>query len=207
MSRKGHGSDLRVRRTRKLLGEALVSLVGEKGYDAVSVAEIAERAMVNRATFYLHYEDKYDLLLEVIGATLGEISLANSPLPDALAVPPPALVQVLQRISMHPQFYRGVIGEGGSIQMRADVRLYLEGIVSQWLRAVAGEDQRASVPPEFVVGYAAAAALGAISWWLENGVPHPAEKMAIWFVELLAPGIHHALGLEAPALPEIPHAP
>ena len=102
VSRKGHGSDLRVRRTRKLLGEALVSLVGEKGYDAVSVAEIAERAMVNRATFYLHYEDKYDLLLEVIGATLGEISLANSPLPDALAVPPPALVQVLQRYAYLP---------------------------------------------------------------------------------------------------------
>lgn len=205
-NKRGGKGDLRVRRTRKLLREALVSLVEEKGYDSVSVAEIAERAMVNRATFYLHYEEKYDLLLDVLGETFGAISLGRNPLPGSLEEAPEALVRVLERIGSSPGFYRGVLGDGGSARIRADARVYLEGIVRRWLRAVAGEGWEARVAPEFVAGHAAAAALGTISWWLENGTPYPAERVAAWLVELLSPGIHHALGLAAPALGTDPHA-
>lgn len=55
-------ADPRVRRTRKLIVEAFFSLLAEKGFRAVSVQDIAERATVNRATFYLHFEDKYALM-------------------------------------------------------------------------------------------------------------------------------------------------
>jgi AcrR family transcriptional regulator len=54
--------DLRVRRTRKVLKSALIELTIEKGFAAVTVQDIADRAMINRATFYRHYLDKYDLL-------------------------------------------------------------------------------------------------------------------------------------------------
>src|SRR5215813_8943534 len=54
--------DLRVRRTRKSLMQALIELTIEKGFSAITVQDIADRAMVNRATFYRHYLDKYDLL-------------------------------------------------------------------------------------------------------------------------------------------------
>ncbi len=202
MSKKREEGDLRVRRTRKLLREALMSLVEEKGYEAVSVREVAELAMVNRATFYAHYEDKYDLLLDVIGETLGAISVGNNPMPESLEEPPEAMVRFLEHIGAYPGFYRGVLGEGGSEQIRADARTYLEGILRQWLRAVAGEARGARAPSEFIVGYAAAAVLGTISWWLENNTPYPAERVAEWFMELLSPGVHHILGLPAPTLPD-----
>lgn len=54
--------DLRVRRTRTTLQRALIELTVEKGFAAVTVRDICERAMVNRSTFYRHYIDKYDLL-------------------------------------------------------------------------------------------------------------------------------------------------
>jgi AcrR family transcriptional regulator len=54
--------DLRVRRTRKLLTHALIEGTVEKGFAALTVRDITERAMVNRSTFYRHYLDKYDLL-------------------------------------------------------------------------------------------------------------------------------------------------
>src|SRR5579862_8584332 len=54
--------DLRVRRTRKLLQQAFIELTVEKGFAALTVSDITERAMVNRSTFYRHYLDKYDLL-------------------------------------------------------------------------------------------------------------------------------------------------
>ena len=54
--------DLRVRRTRKLLQQALIEGTVEKGFAALTVRDITRRAMVNRSTFYRHYLDKYDLL-------------------------------------------------------------------------------------------------------------------------------------------------
>ena len=53
--------DPRVRRTRKLLESALRELLRERSYDEISVSDIAERATVNRATFYAHFLDKQDL--------------------------------------------------------------------------------------------------------------------------------------------------
>ena len=55
-------ADPRVRRTRKLIVEAFFTLLAEKGFRTLSVQDIAARATVNRATFYLHFEDKYALM-------------------------------------------------------------------------------------------------------------------------------------------------
>lgn len=54
--------DPRVRRTRGLLEQAFMEVVAEKGFQAMSVQDITERAGVNRATFYAHFPDKYALL-------------------------------------------------------------------------------------------------------------------------------------------------
>jgi len=57
-------TDRRVRRTRRILGEALVELVLEKGYDSITVQDILDRADVGRSTFYAHYKNKQGLLEE-----------------------------------------------------------------------------------------------------------------------------------------------
>jgi AcrR family transcriptional regulator len=50
-----------VRRTRRLLREALVELIEEQGFEKTTVSQITERAMVSRAAFYRAYRDKYQL--------------------------------------------------------------------------------------------------------------------------------------------------
>jgi hypothetical protein len=57
-------TDRRVLRTRAALRQALMELIREKGYEALTVEEITQHANLGRATFYLHYRDKDDLLLE-----------------------------------------------------------------------------------------------------------------------------------------------
>lgn len=54
--------DPRARRTRQLLVQAFDALLKEKSFQSITVQDITERATVNRATFYAHFEDKYDLL-------------------------------------------------------------------------------------------------------------------------------------------------
>jgi AcrR family transcriptional regulator len=56
-------ADRRIQRTRRLLQDALVGLILEKGYEAITVQDILDRANVGRSTFYEHFYDKDDLLL------------------------------------------------------------------------------------------------------------------------------------------------
>lgn len=57
--------DPRVLRTRQLIREAFRELLQNKGFDAITIKDIAQRATINRATFYTHYEDKYALMEEI----------------------------------------------------------------------------------------------------------------------------------------------
>src|SRR5437868_4937351 len=65
--------DRRKQRTRRMLREALISVILEKGYDAVTIQDITERADLRRATFYLHYKDKDELLMTVLQETFDEL--------------------------------------------------------------------------------------------------------------------------------------
>jgi AcrR family transcriptional regulator len=58
--------DPRVKRTRELIQRSFMETVDEKGFNAISVQDVTARAGINRATFYAHYTDKYDLLDKAI---------------------------------------------------------------------------------------------------------------------------------------------
>ena len=59
-------NDLRVIKTKKVLYETLIELMKEKTFEEIKVSDICSKALINRSTFYAHYEDKYELLVEVI---------------------------------------------------------------------------------------------------------------------------------------------
>ena len=65
--------DRRILKTQESLKKAVVELMSEKGFDEITIQDIADRANVNRGTIYLHYQDKYDLLDKLIEAHLGEL--------------------------------------------------------------------------------------------------------------------------------------
>ncbi len=72
MLKEGKRTDPRTLRTRRALQDSFKALMGEKGFHDITVGDVAERAGVNRATFYAHYEDKYDLLEDTIRAMFGQ---------------------------------------------------------------------------------------------------------------------------------------
>lgn len=65
MAKRDGTVDLRIKRTQKSIKNAFYELIEEKGFDHISVKYITERAMISRNTFYLHYNDKFDLLNKI----------------------------------------------------------------------------------------------------------------------------------------------
>ena len=69
--------DLRTRKTKRAIENAMMELIELKGYPKVKIIEIANRAQVNRNTIYLHYESKEDIAISLLRSTYGENSFQS----------------------------------------------------------------------------------------------------------------------------------
>lgn len=67
--------DLRILKTRKAIKEAFLTLIQTKGYERITVQDIADEAIINRNTFYLHYVDKPDLLEKLCKASMEQLNV------------------------------------------------------------------------------------------------------------------------------------
>lgn len=185
--REGESEDLRVRRTRKLLKDAFVELTVEKGFSTLTVQDIADRAMVNRSTFYRHYLDKYDLLDqfmdevynlssedEFVAEKLGQIP------PDKL----PGPLVLLKHIEQHVDFYRAMLGPKGDPAFAQRLRQNTERrfrylYENQPVKIAPGDP-----PIDLRISYIAYAGVGAVVWWLENPQQCTVEQLANWLGQL-----------------------
>ena len=110
--------DPRIARTRRVLQAALLDLAREQPLDEIPVAEIADRAEVNRSSFYQHYSDKETLLADALDAQAADVGADLSSL-DAAAeagdtAPPELVVLYTRHVHAHAALYRLALGEHGS---------------------------------------------------------------------------------------------
>jgi AcrR family transcriptional regulator len=137
--------DLRVRRTRKLLHAALIELTIEKGFAAVTVQDLAERAMVNRSTFYRHYVDKYDLLRQYLEDLyrLVDSDAAGHATIQAGGGPPAGLVTLLRHMQANAAFYRVMLGPNGDAAFCAQS---FRGYLEKGFRSLLPTGRRSGIP-------------------------------------------------------------
>jgi AcrR family transcriptional regulator len=201
----GHKIDPRIERTREALRSALMALIEEKGFDTLSVQDITERARLNRATFYLHYRDKQDLLIRTSEAVFDRLVAEAGPIDRgnlAFQKPPQQVVILFQHLAKHRDFYRVVLGKSGVPAFVARMREYLV-TVTQLRMASLHTLYPAAVPildDLFISEYVAGALLGILIWWLDNNLPHSPEYMADRFGWLSVAGTYRMMGIEPPSL-------
>jgi AcrR family transcriptional regulator len=162
--------DRRVQRTRKLLSDALVSLILEKGYDQVSIQDIIDRANVGRSTFYLHYENKEQLLL-----------WGHEHLKKLIVQEGDREINFLDfyhHLVERRQLARAVLAqESGQV-----VTQYLNDVISQNILRLHAPAEGAAREERTLVALRAAAAAAAVvrfmTAWLTADMPCSAETMA-----------------------------
>jgi AcrR family transcriptional regulator len=179
--------DLRVRRTRKMLHAALIELTIEKGFAAVTVQDLSERAMINRSTFYRHFVDKYELLRSYLEDLYQSVDMAAAA-PDGSSPtdePTAGLVSLLRHMHANSAFYRAMLGPNGDAAYCAQsFRGYLERGFRNLLPDGAPPVKGDAPPMSLSVSYLLHAGMGAILWWLESGEAFSAEQMAGWLLKL-----------------------
>ena len=203
MSKNSEKIDPRVIRTRKMLLDALMSLIKEKGFEAVKTQDITERATLNRATFYLHYRDKHDLLLKSMNDILGKLMESTS-VPETGTHQLSAediskqSVAVFDHFAQHADFYRVMLCEIGVPSIITEMQRNIEEIGLRWLRWLQPDSSRCTVEQEMVIKFVSAACIGVAKWWLENDRPYSTDNIAQQFVNLVLMGICRPLGIDIP---------
>src|SRR6476469_8093339 len=119
--------NLRLRRTQKLLREALVVLIEERGFDALTIGELTERAMVSRAAFYRNYQDKYDLVDQIFQEAMGSLLAAVGDL--GRDHPAQTWVTFFEHIAEYERLYRALLRKNGSTWFVRKMRDELAAVV------------------------------------------------------------------------------
>ena len=201
-------TDLRIRRTHRFLQKAMIELITEKGFEAITVGDIAERAMINRATFYRHYQDKYDLVAKIFEETADYLvkevkSVHKDSSPIDLEYPPEIWVQVFEHVAEHHQLYRAMLGKNGSPWFVARMHEYIVKLIleneKQWKQsAEAAKPIDPAMPDALPIVQLAHVLIGTIVWWLENDMHYTSRQIAAWFWQFAFYGYLSARGYEVP---------
>lgn len=164
--------DLRQRRTKKLLIEALLSLMEEQPFSEISVVDICQRAMVHRTTFYAHFEDKYALLRYAVARLYRAFEPTGE---DLLANPRSYFLSVFQNalsfVRAHSGLYRSAVSSGS-----VDIQT-LEDLVAEQLLSRFPADEANPARTEITAHFYAGGILAIVRWWLERGADLPEEAL------------------------------
>jgi AcrR family transcriptional regulator len=196
-------TDRRVQRTRQALREALLSLMKEKDYNAITVEEITARANLGRTTFYLHYQDKEALLLEKFADLIQELVREISQVSvlewqQQQKIPQRPVLMIFQHVAENEELYQLILGGEGIHQATDRLRsIFVEA--ANELAQTKGEVQqliRAShLPFHFLAHYFSGALIATIGWWLEGELVYTPVQIAALFQQMLFPGIEKVVGL------------
>lgn len=167
--------DLRQRRSKKHLSEALFSLMEERPFREISVVDICDRAMVHRTTFYAHFQDKDDLFRHVLGELLTSAAQTRSENRGKLGLRAGVMEEIRRSLDffrVHRRFYLSGLSGGVSPELRV-----IEDTVSKAVEQLAGdlgfEPQMAGIAGRFYAG----GIVSLVRWWLENDMPVSEEEL------------------------------
>lgn len=196
--------DRRVQRTREALRQSLQDLALEKGFDAVTVEELTERANVGRTTFYLHYHDKEDLLLECVGTLVDDLvgHISNLPMTAwkmSEGEPAEPIALTFEHAAEHADLYRLILRGEGTFPMAKRLRSIIVGATRGFLEYKIDHDRLTldpDIPMDAFSSYLAGSWTGTISWWLEQELPYPPREMARIFQAMFFRGALGVLQIE-----------
>lgn len=174
--------DLRVRRTYKLLRDALVELIGEKPFEKISVTDICDRAMVHRATFYSHFEDKYALLEYCISTLLSvfdEIPVTEHTFSGYKEYFMNVARRVFEHMEKNRQIYVSLLKQNSA----AFERMLIQNIYSKLCDKYDICSQHGviiEVPKEIFASFYSGACASLASWWVKKDMPIPSSELVAY---------------------------
>lgn len=170
------GRDLRVQKTYNALTASFEQLMAEKRFDEITVAELCDRAMVRRATFYKHFSDKYDFFSFYVGELHGRFEATHPEDDDD------PTEYFMSRISYLVDFldeHHALVSSISRSPLMSTMLDILSEHIAQRSEAKfreLGEGMGTGVEVSLVATAFASALVGTVKWWYLGEEPMPRDE-------------------------------
>jgi AcrR family transcriptional regulator len=191
VSGKSAPIDPRVKRTRKLLQQALAELIVERDFQSITVQDIAARAEVNRATFYAHFEDKYALLNFSLREALREQLAKQLPESPTLTAANLRLL-VVTIYQFFAEFYehcRPFSRGGEHLLIGTQVQMFIQELLTDWMGRTPDASGLRQMMPETAASVASWVILGTSIQWSNNKRSLSADQVADQVLAFMTAGL------------------
>lgn len=174
------GTDARVRYTKKVIRDAFLSLLREKNVKQITVTELCQLAEINRATFYKHYRDAYDLLEQIEAAALDHLRDAAHQIQGEDATG--QFVRLLERAQESHEEFAVIASEHGDpyFSRRVSECLFETARDTAFCRFPVGTDEERAMACRFLEGGGS----GVLEYWLSGGMRQEPEEVARFIFRL-----------------------
>ena len=181
--------DRRIRKTKDVLKKSLITLMGEKSINSITVKELCEKADINRGTFYLHYKDVFHMLEEIekeLYEEFQDMILSHEISPDKIETKP-ILEDIFTFIAQNSDFCIVVLCERGDmVFVKKIVSIIYEKGYSDWSNIFKKNDKDLFDKYYSFILYGA---IGLIDYWLKNGLKESPEYMAMLTESIILNGL------------------
>lgn len=183
-------TDRRIRRTRRLLGEALIELLQSRSFDALTIRDITDTADIGYATFFRHYSGKEELLSEQLALIIRDLESRAGDRGEEYFRREGT--RFFEYIGENELLFRGFLGRHAGSEVRRTLKDTLSNIIRPYVeRHIKGVELR--VPVEIAINHIAAAALELAAWWLENNQPYLPNDMGVYYERLVIQATWNAI--------------
>jgi len=174
--------DRRSQRTQRLLSDAFVQLLREKGYNEITVSDIIARANIGRSTFYSHYRDKDDLFVNELDRVIEALS---HQIPEQEEMPFFPSLGLFRHVSEQYELYKALLWTPGIDLLIKHMQKSLSSRIEQGLQQSKKEWE---TPLPILANFIAGSFLTLLKWWLENKMIYSPEEMDQIFKRLIRSG-------------------
>lgn len=183
--------DRRIKRTRNLLHEALTDLIIEKGYEAITIQDIIDRANIGRSTFYTHFDDKEALLKSNINQ-LREFLYQQAGMHKQMNASESRRFgfsyAFLQHVQSHRLVYKATVGKQSGALVLHYMKEMLAELAKEEYQNLGIEPSTSPIPQEVAIELMVNNLLTLIKWWMDNDKTISAKEVDQMFHDITLNG-------------------
>ncbi len=181
-------TDRRVKYTKMVIKQSFIKLLKQKTISKISIKEICEDADINRATFYAHYKNQYDLLNQIENETINDITqyLSSYDFKSKKDVPIAAIEKVLEYIKKNSELFDLLLNSNGDTNFQQEI---IEIVGKQYFIPAKEDNFLKKEESEYVFHFLASGSICTIQKWLKEGMKKPINEIAELILRISINGI------------------
>lgn len=180
---KGDKNDRRVRYTRMVLKESFIKLLEKKDITQISIKEICEEADVNRATFYAHYNDQYDLMRKIEDEFIDNINVLFTEIDHRNKNGNAVLLaeRIFEYIKENAKLCKLLLSERGDFRFQKQIITLVYDII---ITELTGDNKITKEDAEYVYAFTITGCIGIVQKWLDEDMKKSSHFLAEMVIKL-----------------------